>query len=271
MPVFHYKNRQMAYQDVGSGPVLLFGHSYLWDAQMWAPQIETLSCHYRCIVPDLWAHGGSDSLPESTLSLVDYADDILALMDHLDIHEFSVVGLSVGGMWGTEVALKAPQRVTSLVLMDTFIGLEPEVLHKKYFGMFDVISNAECIPEPVMEAVVPLFFSAKATDTAPALVNAFHEKLAGLTGQKALDVVEMGKLVFNRRDAFDDVEKLALPTLIMVGTEDKPRPVFESYLMNDAITGSELQVVPGAGHISNLENPEFVTQALTTFFARVYA
>ncbi len=43
MPVFHYKNRQMAYLDVGSGPVLLFGHSYLWDAQMWAPQVEALS------------------------------------------------------------------------------------------------------------------------------------------------------------------------------------------------------------------------------------
>ncbi len=192
-------------------------------------------------------------------------------MDHLDVETFSVVGLSVGGMWGTEVALKALQRVTSLVLMDTFIGLEPEVLHKKYFGMFDAISKAECLPEPVLEAVVPLFFSSDAQETAPALVAVFREKLARLSGQNALDVVEMGKLVFNRRDAFDDVEKLALPTLILVGAEDKPRPVFESYLMNDAITGSELQVVPGAGHISNLENSEFVIQALTTFFARVYA
>lgn len=131
MKKFEIEGQQLAYLDKGKGPVLLFGHSYLWDCQMWAPQIEALSQSYRCIVPDLWAHGESDAAPASTTSLVDYAQHMLVLMDHLEIDEFSIVGLSVGGMWGAELTAQAPQRVKSLVLMDTFIGWEPEVTHKK--------------------------------------------------------------------------------------------------------------------------------------------
>ncbi|MCE7595477.1 alpha/beta hydrolase, partial [Vibrio fluvialis] len=63
----------------------------------------------------------------------------------------------------------------------------------------------------------------------------------------------------------------ALPVLIAVGAEDAPRPALESYLMNDSITGSELVVIPQAGHISNLEQPQFVTDMLMRFFAKVYA
>lgn len=174
MNKFEIEGQQLAYLDKGDGPVLLFGHSYLWDSQMWAPQIEVLSQSYRCIVPDLWAHGESEAAPASTESLVDYAQHMLALMDHLDIEEFSVVGLSVGGMWGgAELTAQAPQRVKSLVLMDTFIGWEPEVTYKKYFSMLDTISQVQAVPAPIIEAVVPLFFANNAEQVNPELVAAF--------------------------------------------------------------------------------------------------
>lgn len=97
---------------------------------MWAPQVAALSQRYRCIVPDFWAHGASEAAPTAMSNLKDYAQHMLALMDHLQIEYFSVIGLSVGGMWGAELALLAPKRVQSLVMMDTFVGLEPEVTHK---------------------------------------------------------------------------------------------------------------------------------------------
>jgi len=268
MATFTRHNHSMHYLDVGQGPVLLFGHSYLWDSQMWAPQIEALSQSYRCIVPDLWAHGLSDALPNQTRSLQDYAEDLLALMDHLEIDQFNIVGLSVGGMWGAELTALAPSRVKSLVIMDSFVGLEPEITHQRYFGMLDAISAAQSVPAPIAEAVVPLFFANNAAQDNPALVAGFSEYLAGLAGQRAVDVASMGKVVFGRRDQFEALEKFALPVLIMVGDQDKPRPVFESHLMQDAITGSELVVIPNAGHISNLEQPEFVTEKLTAFLAK---
>ncbi|MGD8232348.1 alpha/beta fold hydrolase [Vibrio sp. TRT 1302] len=262
---------EMAYQDVGQGPVIVFGHSYLWDSQMWAPQVEALSQHYRCIVPELWAHGDSDFAPSSTRSLTDYAQQILALMDHLDIETFSLVGLSVGGMWGTELVSLASQRVNALVLMDTFVGLEPEVTHKKYFAMLDTISQVQAVPAPIVDAVTPLFFANNVQQDNPQLVDQFVQSLMALKGDKAVEVARVGRMVFGRRDQIEDIEKFALPVLIAVGQEDKPRPVLESYLMHDCISGSELIQIPRAGHISNLEQPEFVTEMLKNFLDRIHA
>ncbi|MCQ9084677.1 alpha/beta fold hydrolase [Vibrio harveyi] len=271
MNKFEIEGQQLAYLDKGEGPVLLFGHSYLWDNQMWAPQIEVLSQSYRCIVPDLWAHGESDAAPASTRSLVDYAQHMLTLMDHLEIEQFSIVGLSVGGMWGAELTSQAPQRVKSLVLMDTFIGLEPEVTHKKYFAMLDAISQVQAVPAPIVEAVTPLFFANNAEQANPELVASFKQSLEALQGEHAVEVARIGRMVFGRRDVIEDAEMFALPTLIAVGREDKPRPVFESYLMNDCITGSELVEIPEAGHISSLEQPEIVNQMLLDFLNKVHA
>ncbi|MGD8170835.1 alpha/beta fold hydrolase [Vibrio sp. TRT 21S02] len=271
MNKFVVDGREMAYQDVGQGPVIVFGHSYLWDAKMWAPQVEVLSQFYRCIVPDLWAHGESDFAPVQTRSLQDYADHILALMDSLDIEQFSIVGLSVGGMWGSEVAVKAPARVQALVLMDTFVGLEPEVTHKKYFAMLEAISAAQLVPEPVIEAVTPLFFARNAKQDSPQLVEGFRQHLAQLKGEQAVEVARIGRMVFGRRDLIEEIEKLALPVLIAVGQEDIPRPVLESYLMHDCISGSELMEIPKAGHISNLEQVDCVTNMLTQFLSKVYS
>lgn len=271
MGTFTINNKTMHFLDKGEGPVLVFGHSYLWDNTMWAPQVDVLSQHYRCIVPDLWSHGQSESAPEKTRSLRDYADDILALIDHLNIETFSVIGLSVGGMWGAELALKAPARVQSLVLMDTFIGYEPEVTHAKYFAMLDTIAELQAVPAPMVDVITPMFFARNAAEETPELVTQFRAHLASLKGQQAVDVTRIGRMVFGRRDTFDDVEKLTLPTLVMVGAEDTPRPPLEAQLMHDAIDGSKYVVIPAAGHISNLEQAEFVTNHLVEFLADAIA
>lgn len=268
MTMFTHDGQQMHYLDQGEGEVIVFGHSYLWDSAMWAPQVEALSAQYRCIVPDLWAHGQSQPAPASMRSLSDYARHILALMDHLGIETFTIVGLSVGGMWGAELTALAPQRVKALVLMDTFVGLEPEVTHAKYFHMLDTITALQAVPAPIVETVAPMFFAKQAEQVAPQLVHNFKQQLAALSGEQAVEVARIGRMVFGRRDLMEEVEKFALPVLIAVGAEDSPRPVLESYLMQDSISGSELVVIPQAGHISNLEQPQFVTEMLQRFLAR---
>ncbi|MCL1125787.1 alpha/beta fold hydrolase [Shewanella surugensis] len=271
MNKFTVNDHQMAYQDIGQGPVILFGHSFLWDSHMWAPQIEALSQQYRCIVPDFWGHGQSDSAPKITRTLKDYAQQLLALMDHLDIDQFSIVGLSVGGMWGAELTTLVPSRVNALVLMDTFVGLEPEVTHKKYFHMLDIITQHQAVPEPIIEAITPLFFANNANQDSPELVKAFKQHLSSLKGEQALEIARVGKIVFSRRDQIDELDKFTLPVLIAVGSEDKPRSMLESYLMQDCITGAQLIQIPNAGHISNLEQPQFVTEMLMTFLDKVYS
>ena len=104
MPIAIIDDQPLHYVDQGSGPVVLLGHSYLWDQQMWAPQIAALSQKYRVIVPELWGHGDSGPLPAQTHSLGDLARQALALLDHLGVAKVNLVGLSVGGMWGAPLA-----------------------------------------------------------------------------------------------------------------------------------------------------------------------
>lgn len=263
-------DRKLSYLDVGSGPVLLFGHSYLWDSAMWAPQIATLSAQYRCIVPELWGHGQSDLLPNNCKTLLDIADQMLELMDALEITHFSVVGQSVGAMWGAELVLKAPTRVKTLVMLNSFIGFEPEVTRAKYDGMLDMITAAKAIPAPLISAISPLFFANDAANNTPELVTDFEQSLASITAEQIPTIVKLGRMIFGRRDTMEYAEQLTLPCLIMAGVEDKARSVLESYLMSDAIDGSQLVHVPAAGHISTLEQAEFINQHLADFLAKHY-
>nr|WP_244913580.1 alpha/beta hydrolase [Shewanella xiamenensis] len=226
---------QLSYLDIGTGPALLFGHSYLWDSAMWAPQIALLSKSYRCIVPDLWGHGQSGTVPENCHSLLDISEHMLALMDALELETFSLIGLSVGAMWGAELVLKAPARVKTLAMLDSFIGFEPEITRAKYFGMLDMIQTAGSIPPVLINAISPLFFADNAKANNPELVQRFESDLAALTPERIPDIVKLGRIIFGRRDTLEFAEQFTLPCLIMVGVEDKARSVLESYLMSDAI------------------------------------
>ena len=266
MKTFSINAQSMHYQDIGEGPVLVFGHSLLWDSTMWSPQLEVLSQSYRCIVPDFWGHGESSPAPGATCSLGDYANDVLALIDHLGIETFSLIGLSSGAMWQTELVIKAPARVNSLVLMDTFVGLEPEVVHTKYFAQLEQLEEQQAVTSNFVEFFDERQFAG--LDINDPIRKGFREKLLAATKEQALALAKAGRMVFGRRDMFEDAEMFALPTLIMVGTQDAMRPVLESQLMHDGITGSEFVLIPNAGHISNLEQPEFVTEQLSTFLSK---
>ncbi|WP_394205420.1 alpha/beta fold hydrolase [Shewanella waksmanii] len=268
---FELPQGSISYVDIGEGPVLLLGHSFLWDSDMWWPQIASLSQHYRCIVPDLWGHGLSTTLPKETQNLTDIAREYLLLMDNLNVEHFSVIGLSVGGMWGAELALLAPKRVKTLAMLGCFIGFEPEVSRNKYNQMLDTMSMLQHIPNEMVEQIAPLFFADNCQTQNPQLFDSFKSHLLNYPTESIESVERLGKMIFGRRDLMEDSDKLTLPCLIMNGTEDKPRPIIEGYLMHDAIDGSEFVHIADAGHISTLEQSQFVSQQLHNFLSKYLA
>ena len=265
MKKFTVNRQEMHYLDKGQGSVLVFGHSFLWDSRMWLPQIDVLSQSYRCIVPDFWSHGQSESMPVEMQNLQDYAQNILSLLDHLSIDTFSVIGLSVGGMWGVELALMAETRVRSLVIMGTFLGSEPEKTQTAYMNMLDTVEKARHIPAPLIDKLIPLFFAADVHDKNAGLVQRFKTALLSISGERAVDTARIGRMIFGRRDALSDLGRLAVPVMVMVGEEDVPRPVSEARLMHELIPHSEYVEIEHAGHIANLEQVEFVTDKLCGF------
>ena len=261
-------NNTLSYIDIGTGPVLLLGHSYLWNAKMWAPQLEELSQYYRCIVPDLWGHGDSATLPEACHSLQHIADHMINLMDQLSIEEFSVVGLSVGGIWGAELALKVPTRVKALVMLGCFVGFEPEVVRSKYYTLLDIMKSYQEVTESLIEQIASLFFANNTKANTPDLFNEFKEDLRQIKPEQIETICRLGKIIFARRDMLEEIESMTTPCLIMTGVEDKVSPVLEGYLMHDAIKGSQFIHIPQAGHISTLEQAEFVNAQLKLFLGK---
>jgi pimeloyl-ACP methyl ester carboxylesterase len=234
---------------------------------MWRPQIEALARRYRVIVPNLWGHGGSGPLPSGTRSIGDLAAHHLALMDRLGIERFAMLGLSLGGMWGAELAMQMPDRVTALALLDTYLGPEPPISRAKYLALIDAIAAAKAIPEPILDTIVPLFFAPDTATIAPMLIEAFRSKLRGWDSARLLDsVLPIGRMLFGRRDARDDLRNLPMPKLVLTGAEDIPRPVHEGQQMA-AILDCAFVEIAGAGHISALEQPEAVTERLMRFLA----
>ncbi|RPH27814.1 alpha/beta fold hydrolase [Buttiauxella warmboldiae] len=258
----------MHYIELGSGFPLLLGHSYLFDGTMWSKQLDELAGCYRIIIPDLWGHGKSPELPSDCASLTDIANDHLMLMDSLGIKEFGIVGLSVGGMWGAELAALYPERVKFIVLMGTFLGAEPEEQRQRYFALLNEVNQRGAIQPPVLEYVARQFYS---DDVPDALLLPLIKRLSTMPEDRVCkSIVPLGKIIFGRPDKLALLQKISQPALVITGEFDKPRPPCEGSMMATLLR-CEHSIIPGAGHISPLEKPEAVTQVLLTFLGAIPA
>ncbi|WP_380180211.1 alpha/beta fold hydrolase [Kalamiella sp. sgz302252] len=256
----------LSYSVQGSGFPILLGHSYFFDKTMWAPQITELSRHFTTIAVDLWGHGDSPELPAGSATLADLAHDHLKLMDKLGFQDFALAGLSVGGMWGAELAAQAGERLRALVLMDTFIGAEPEAQKQQYFSMLETADRLGAIPEPVINYAAAQFYSAKVDALR---LEALKTQMRSLSAERLRQsIVPLGKMIFGRRDRLALLSDIRCPVLVMTGEHDKPRPVSEGQLMAALLQCRHI-TVPDAGHISCLENPAFVNHELLTFLSDV--
>jgi pimeloyl-ACP methyl ester carboxylesterase len=150
------------------------------------------------------------------------------LLDHLGIDRVTLIGLSVGGMWGVRLALSAPQRLNGLVLMDTYVGVEPEPTRQYYFSLFKQIEESGEISEPLLDIVVPIFFR-PGIDPQSALYQDFRAKLAAYRGPPARKHRAHGAYHLRPDDLLPRLGELnAATTLVLCGDQDKPRPPSEA-------------------------------------------
>jgi len=259
------RHTDLSFIEKGEGFPVLLGHSYLFDNTMWEYQTDILAQHYRVIVPDLWGHGRSPSLPDTIQSLTDVAREHLYLMDRLDIQEFAIIGLSVGGMWGAELAVMAPVRVRALIMLDSFVGSESREQQQKYEQMLNTVDTMGAITSPLLEYIVSQFYSEYASEDD---VNNLSRNLSSLSTDSIRNsIIPLGRLIFGRPDRMTLLDQIACPAHIAHGDSDLPRPPVEGLMMAERL-GCGFSVIPRAGHISNRENPKFVNALITTFLEK---
>jgi 3-oxoadipate enol-lactonase len=244
------------YEVHGAGPSVLFIHGFPFSGKMWEPLIEPMSDEYRLIIPDLRGHGESEASEEASMG--QYVEDLVALLDEVGVKEpVVVVGLSMGGYIAFEFFRRYPERIHALVLADTRPQADTEEARE---GRYETASRVlEEGSQVVAESMVQKLF---ASATPESLRAAWREQMAATPPE---GVAAALRAMAERPDSTETLEALNRPVLIVVGEEDSITPPADAERMHELIPGSDLEVVPNAGHMTPVEQPERFTAILLQF------
>lgn len=254
---------KLSYICKGKGEALVFVHSYLWDKDMWEPQIKFLKEYYQCISIDLPGHGQSDILDDKEdMTLKDLAREITKFIDDLKIEKYIYIGLSVGGMLAPYIYEYHRKKIKKIVIMDSYVGAEPEESKKMYFSILNTIDSIKKIPEKMAKEITTMFFSPIISEKRTELYNKLYNNLLNLPLEKINTIIKLGKVIFGRENALEILKTIDIPVVFITGEYDIPRPFSEAKEMANYVKDSKIFLVENAGHISNLENPDRVNEIL---------
>jgi 3-oxoadipate enol-lactonase len=242
---------------------IVFIHGFPLSHQMWNPQIETLQQKYRLIAYDIRGHGRSDA-GDGQYLLEFFVDDLIGLLDHLKIDRAVLCGLSMGGYIALRAVERNPQRCRALILCDTRSEADSNEAKLKRAAAIKTVKE-KGVKAFADEFIKPLFapqtFSAN-----PGIVESVRQMIqsnppAGICGALLA--------LAGRTDTTASLPKISVPTLILVGEHDGLTPPAAAEAIHARIPNSELRIIPNAGHLSNLENPQHFNRHLLEFLARL--
>ncbi|MEU0538098.1 alpha/beta fold hydrolase [Amycolatopsis tolypomycina] len=252
----------LAYDDLGpeAGRPVLLVHGHPFDRSMWRPQAEHLSENgYRVVTPDLRGYGQSTTRDTKT-GLDVFANDLIDLADHLRLESFVLGGLSMGGQIVMQLVRDHPGRVAALLLADTFAGLDTPQAKQARYDTADRITEEGM--ERYAEELLPKMISRQTRATRPD-VEAHVRKMMRNAPKEGAAAALRGRA--ERPDYTPTLNRIDVPTLVVVGTEDEFTPVGDAELIHREIEDSALVVIEGAGHLPNLERETEFDEALSAF------
>lgn len=248
-------NRSLAFETYGSGKPVVLVHAFPFDGRMWRDAAVALSDTCRVILPDMQGFGDSD-LGDGEVSIAGMADDVAALLDHLGIAQAVVGGMSMGGYVSLAFAARHKDRLAKLLLADTKASADSDAARA---GRADALALVEKQGVAAMlENQIPALLS-------PAASEPLRARVRELGQQSVAGVCAGIRALRDRPDRQGELAGIACPTLVIVGADDKISPRAEMAALAAAIPGARLTEIPGAGHLSNLENQTDFVRAIANF------
>jgi pimeloyl-ACP methyl ester carboxylesterase len=258
----------LAYVDEGRGMPVLLVHGFPLDHTMWSSQIEALARQHRVIAPDLRGFGQSalgQVDPAAGISMEQYAEELRELVDVLAISEPLVLaGFSMGGYIAWQFVRKHPERLRALVQCDTRAANDSEEGRAVRIKMAQHV--AEWGAARVAEMMGPKLLAPQTLQSRPEIVAAVRA-VVSRTAPAAIAVAQRGMAA--RPDVRPLLPKIRVPTLVVVGAHDALSTRDEMAAIAAAIPKAEFIEVPDAGHMTTMENPAVVNEAMLRFLGRV--
>lgn len=235
---------------------VVFLHAFPLNPSMWQAQVVALG-QRRTLTP---AFPGFGKRAIGTPTLESFAEAVLGDMDTAEIHEAVMVGLSMGGYVAFRLYEMVPERFRALVLADTRAGADDEAGREKRTSQADRArrEGIDWLPD----ALLPALLGETTREKRPGIVREVQGMMEEAEPEGVARALEAMR---DRPDSIPLLPRIQVPSLILCGEEDTLTPVEEARKMVDALPDSRLTVVPGAGHLANLEAPEAFTRALLSF------
>lgn len=257
MDSVHADGFEIAYERVGSGPLLVFVHGAADDHRGWTPQLTGLADDFTVVAWDEPGSGKSSAVPPD-FTLGDYADGLAAVIHHIGLGPAHVAGLSWGGTVVLELYRRHPELITSLILADTYAGwkgsLPEDEARARVEGLHRMLASTTDHFDPAMPG---LFAGEPPAEYLPLL-----EEVAADVRPETLRIQLPLMAETDQRDLLPTV---AVPTLLIWGEQDGRSPLEVAHEFERAIPNAQLVVIPDAGHLSNIEQPERFNEAIRAF------
>jgi pimeloyl-ACP methyl ester carboxylesterase len=250
MPNAHLNGIDIEYQDGGSGAPVLLSHGYSATGRMWDGQREALGGRYRVVSWDMRGHGSTSSPDDpAQYSHALTVADMRALLGHLGIGRAVIGGLSLGGTMSLAFYRAHPELTRALVICDSGPGFRNEKAREDWNQRAQKrAADLETRGLAVLEG--------RSAETRQAIRH--HKSAQGLAH------AARGMLAQRDASLIDSLAEIRVPTLVIVGDQDTPFIAACEY-MAKKIPGATLEVIAGAGHSSNLDQPEAFNRALGRF------
>ncbi len=250
---------EIFYEIRGDGPPVVLLHPFPCDHEFWLPVTAALESRYRLILPDLRGHGDSE-IGEGPALMAKHARDIARVLDAASVGKAAFVGCSIGGYILFEFLRRFRERVTALVLCDT--RPQADTAEARANRLKAAATVLEQGTEPFIESMIPKLMGRTTVATRPDLVDGARAMMRKMSAE---DISQVQRGMAERPDSVADLKTINVPTLIAIGEEDVLATVADGELMRQNIAGSQLKVIPKAGHYAPWEQPEAVGESLRHF------
>ena len=248
---------EIAYERAGHGPPLVFVHGAAEDGRVWQPQLTALADAFAVVAWDEPGAGRSSDVP-TDFGLPDYANCLAGLIEAVALGPANVAGLSWGGTLALELYRHHPELVATLILVDTYAGWKGSLPEEEVRVRVDGLHRMLAAPTEEFEPSLPGLF---AGGPPPEFVPLLEEMAADVRPES----LRVQLLALAEADQRDLLSRIAVPTLLIWGEQDVRSPLRVARQFEQAIPNAQLVVIPGAGHVSNLERPEEFNRALREF------
>jgi 3-oxoadipate enol-lactonase len=250
---------QLHCEVAGSGPAVLFLHAFPLSLRMWDAQARALQGTHRVVRFDARGFGATPP-GDGLLTMERIADDAVALLDHLGISQATVCGLSMGGYAAFALVRRHAARVKALVLADTRTAPDSAEAKRSRSAQADTVRKEG--PAAIADGFLQKAVGDTTRKERPDVVARVREMILAAPARGIVDALAG---LAARADSGPTLREIKVPTLIICGAEDALTPPADSETMHAGIPGSRLEILPGAGHLSALEDPAAFNRALLSF------